>query len=196
MVLAWSVDGRKWESIEPNESFIPYFPGSGQWDCCSVFAAKQDVQQTPDYLAGHGTFPLDYAGCNGRFFEPRACGLGRVEVGRHQFAGLKNDEGQQNAMVEIAPTLVSTGQLLLTVGGPAAGARAGVVGDQALGACGKLQRRQSWRGGSCDVGWLGRLDEVQIWSSGSACGARAWGGPLRHPHVALSACLSLCEGSN
>jgi hypothetical protein len=152
MVLAWSVDGRKWESIEPNESFIHYFPGSGQWDCCSVFGAKQDVQQTPDYLAGHGTFPLYYTGCNGRFFGPRACGLGRVEVGRHQFAGLKN-EGKQNAMVEIAPTFVRTGQLLLTVGGPG-GARAGVVGDQALGvanssvAKGGAEVLVTWAGGA------------------------------------------------
>lgn len=28
-VLAWSPDGRRWEYIEPNMSFIPLSPGSG-----------------------------------------------------------------------------------------------------------------------------------------------------------------------
>ena len=65
MVLTYSYDGRHWEAIEPNESFIGFAPGSGAWDCCSVFGAKQDPQHTPEFLRGEPTFPLYYAGCNG-----------------------------------------------------------------------------------------------------------------------------------
>ena len=76
-------------------------------------------------------------------------------MGRHQFAGLRNTgsalvhnaarpihpmldcpsqidlrrDGWQ-AQVEIPPTVVSTGRLLLTVGGTG-GVRAGVIGDRA-----------------------------------------------------------------
>jgi hypothetical protein len=96
----------------------------------SVFGARQDPMGTPEYLAGDDSFPLYYAGCNGRFFGSRACGLGRADVGRHQFAGLRN-HGTAAAAVEIAPTIVRTGRLLLTVGG-AGGVRAGVVGDRGL----------------------------------------------------------------
>ena len=65
MVLTYSYDGRHWEAIEPNDSFIGFAPGSGAWDCCSVFGAKQDPQHTPEFLRGEPTFPLYYAGCNG-----------------------------------------------------------------------------------------------------------------------------------
>ena len=65
MVLTYSYDGRHWEAIEPNDSFVGFAPGSGAWDCCSVFGAKQDPQHTPEFLRGEPTFPLYYAGCNG-----------------------------------------------------------------------------------------------------------------------------------
>jgi hypothetical protein len=71
------------------------------------------------------------AGCNGRFFGPRACSLGRVQVGRHRFAGLENTAAAATAQVEVPPMVVSTGRLLLTVGGTG-GVRVGVIGDQTL----------------------------------------------------------------
>ncbi len=72
-----------------------------------------------------------------------------MHVGRHQFAGLRNTGSAPvhnfarpiqrfselsgvawQAQVEIPPTVVSTGRLLLTVGGTG-GVRAGVIGDRA-----------------------------------------------------------------
>jgi hypothetical protein len=131
MVLSFSADGRHWESIEPNDSFIQLAPRSGQWDCCSVFGAKQDPQSTPEFVQGEADFPLYYAGCNGRFFGPRSCGLGRVSVRRHAFAGLQNEHPSETTDVETAPTLVSTGTMRITVGGSGA-VRVRVVGDSSM----------------------------------------------------------------
>ena len=70
--------------------------------------------------------------CNGRFFGPRACGLGRVSVGRHAFAGLQNLHATEPTEVETAPTMVSTGRLTITVGGTGA-VRVSVKGDKGRG---------------------------------------------------------------
>ena len=157
MILSWSADGRRWETIEPNESFIKFVPGSGQWDCCSVFGAKQDPESTPEFERGEATFPLFYAGCNGRFFGPRACGLGRVSVGRHAFAGLYNQHRTEATEVEIAPTLVSTGKLKVTVGGSGA-VRVSVVGDSSM----SFQRCTPIRNATeVEVVWASALGEVQ-----------------------------------
>ena len=157
MILSWSADGRRWETIEPNESFIKFAPGSGQWDCCSVFGAKQDPESTPEFLRGEPEFPIFYAGCNGRFFGPRACGLGRVSVGRHAFAGLHNQHQTEATEVEIAPTLVSTGKLRVTVGGSGT-VRVAVVGDSSM----SFDRCTPVRNATeVEVVWMGAPGEAQ-----------------------------------
>ena len=54
-----------------------------------------------------------------------------MSVGRHAFAGLHNQHPTETTEVEIAPTLVTTGKLRVTVGGSGA-VRVGVVGDSSL----------------------------------------------------------------
>ena len=93
-----------------------------------------------------------HVGHAGRFFGPRACSLGRVQVGRHRFAGLENTAADATAHVEVPPTIVSTGRLLLTVGGTG-GVRVGVIGDQRLGLeqssviANATESEVRWRGG-------------------------------------------------
>ena len=131
MVLVWSPDGRTWEAVSPNESesLVPLAPSGGGWDCCSVFGAKQDLETTPEFLSGAAELPLFYSGCNGRFFGPRACGLGKATIGRHAFAGYVADGG--GGTLVSAPMMADTGRLLVTGSGAI---RVGVMYDGALSA--------------------------------------------------------------
>ena len=52
-------------------------------------------------------------------------------MGRHAFAGLHNQHRTEASQIEIAPTLVSTGKLRVTVGGSGA-VRVSVVGDSSM----------------------------------------------------------------
>ena len=70
-----------------------------------------------------------YSGCNGRFFGPRACGLGKATIGRHAFAGYVADGG--GGTLVSAPMMADTGRLLVTGSGAI---RVGVMYDGALSA--------------------------------------------------------------
>lgn len=125
MELCWSTDARRWRYVAPGRSFVPHVPGSGDWDCCGVFGAKQSPEHTHEFRRGARQLPLFYAGCNGRFFSSRSCSLGRALVGRHAFAGFKGP-----GTVQVAPAKVSTGELRVTATG---GVRVGVFeGDHKL----------------------------------------------------------------
>ena len=118
-VLAWSYDGRAWEYILPNESFLPR-GAAGSWDACSVFGAKQAPTILPDPPSmppgiDVDELPLWYAGCNGAWEGPRACGLGLASVGRHAFAGYRGGVG--GGTVQTAPISIRTGDLRVTASG-------------------------------------------------------------------------------
>ena len=120
-------------TVLPDQSFIPRAAGSGDWDCCGVFGAKQSPEQFLHSLQSRrpgkpspSTLPLFYAGCNGRFFGPRSCALGRAQVQTHSFAGYAGP-----GVVEVAPARVSTGELQVTASG---GVRVGVQGSSELSA--------------------------------------------------------------
>ena len=147
MVLAWSDDARHWRYVLPlaadgyasNASFVPRRPSTSaanrtaapDWDCCGVFGAKQLPSRFLRRDAASGallpssrTLPLYYAGCNGRFFGPRACALGRAEIGAHAFAGMAGP-----ATVRTVPVKVTSGTLRVTASG---GVRVGVAESDEL----------------------------------------------------------------
>lgn len=79
-----------------------------------MFAAKQDPQHTPTFQQGDDQFDLYYAGCNGRFFGPRAFWLGRASVLRHGWAGYR---ARSASTVTAAPKIAGSGDLLVTATG-------------------------------------------------------------------------------
>eukprot|EP01045_Picozoa_sp_COSAG04_P016170 COSAG04_NODE_1329_length_7203_cov_11.591216_2_plen_170_part_00 len=64
---------------------------------------------------GVDELPLWYAGRNGAWEGPRACGLGLASVGRHAFAGYRGGIG--GGTVQTAPISISTGDLRVTASG-------------------------------------------------------------------------------
>eukprot|EP01047_Picozoa_sp_COSAG01_P008455 COSAG01_NODE_334_length_18708_cov_49.649686_6_plen_129_part_00 len=46
MALAWSIDGRRWQWVKPNDSLVPRGGVAGSFDSCGVFGAKQDPLQS------------------------------------------------------------------------------------------------------------------------------------------------------
>eukprot|EP00966_Prymnesium_polylepis_P116648 2696227-Prymnesium_polylepis.1 len=84
MVLAWSADGRRWNWINPIESFVP-LGQPGEFDTCGVFSAKQEPLRT----VVNDTLRFYYTGCNGPFFGSRGCALGLATLPRDGFAGYR-----------------------------------------------------------------------------------------------------------
>ena len=61
-------------------------PGK-DFDCCSIFTAKQGYQ--PSQQPDANSMRVYYGGCNGPFFGSRGCALGLASVRKHGWAGLK-----------------------------------------------------------------------------------------------------------
>merc|ERR1712110_1393074 len=118
-VLGWSIEGRRWQWLVPNDSIVP-LGAAGEFDACGVFGAKQDPLRT----VVNNTLRLYYAGCNGPFFGSRGCALGMATLQRDGFAGY------QGGTVITAPVRVAGNILKVSVdGGASSGVQVGIVGD-------------------------------------------------------------------
>jgi len=123
-VLGWSVDGRRWKWIKPNDSFMP-LGKAGDFDACGTFGAKQDPLRTG---ANDDTLRFYYTGCNGPFFGSRGCALGMAHIQRDGWAGYKGGS------VVTAPARVVAGVLRVSVDGGSSktGIQIGIFGDDGM----------------------------------------------------------------
>ena len=167
----FSTDARHWRYLVPGHSFIPRGKPGTDWDCCSIFTAKQGFSRHQQIHAENDTLRVYYGGCNGPFFGSRGCAMGVATMQKHGWAGL-TATGAEAGHIQVAPVHVTRKSVMVTLDAPGEnGIRVGCVGNPNR----TLERSIELRGKLTEapVLWEGGLDlsPYMVDEQSRSCGA-------------------------